>query len=85
MSQKNDILNMNNGHIPQNITDIFREEAQRKQVTIHLSVQDTELCELKFDLDTLGQPCQSVNKVVATTVEELLNKLPQLELVQNKM
>lgn len=85
MTKKNDILNTNNGTFPQNIKDLFEQESVNKQVTIQLKLHQMQLCELKFDIDTLGQPDKNINKVVATTVEELLNQLPQLEIVQNKI
>lgn len=85
MTEIKDILNEKSGEIFQNIKDIFKEEAKAKQVTIQIKLHQSELCELNFNLDSLQNVNKDINKIVAATVEQVLNQIPRIQTVQNKL
>ena len=81
MTETKDILTADFGENMQNIKDIFKEEAKDKQVTIQIKLHQSEFCELNFNLDSLNNVSKDVNKIVAATVEQVLNQIPRIQTV----
>lgn len=65
--------------------EIFNEESQDQNISIQVKLFDDELFTLKFNLDNINSPDKTAIHIVGATVEALLNQIPLIKTVQNKI
>lgn len=65
--------------------EIFNEDAKNQNISIQVKFAGDELFTLQFNIDDLTSPDKLLNNTVASTVESLLNQIPTILTVQNKI
>ncbi|CAM0596717.1 hypothetical protein R7J16_08325 [Acinetobacter baumannii] len=71
--------------LPKKALDIFLNESELQTITLELKIAGSELFKLEFVLDDLQLPNKTITKTVGATVESLLNQIPAIQQVQNKI
>ncbi|ENX48797.1 MULTISPECIES: hypothetical protein [Acinetobacter] len=71
--------------LPSKALDIFLNESEQQNITLELKIAGSELFKLEFTLDDLQSPNRTITKTVGSTVESLLNQIPVIQQVQNKI
>jgi len=71
--------------LPRKALDIFLNESTQQTISIEVKLADNELFKLEFLLDDLEAPNRTIIKTVGATIESLLNQIPAIQQVQNKI
>ncbi|WP_151711104.1 hypothetical protein [Acinetobacter brisouii] len=67
------------------ILNIFKEHSQSQQISIQVKLSSNELFTLQFNMDDLSAPDHLLTRTVSSAVESLLNQIPTILTVQNKV
>ncbi|MHA3079517.1 hypothetical protein [Acinetobacter sp. ANC 5502] len=65
--------------------DIFKQHTQSQNISIEVKLSSNELFSLKFNIDDLNSPDRLLTQTVSAMVESLLNQIPAILTVQNKV
>ena len=71
--------------LPSNALGIFSKRTKTQPISIVLKLENEELCTLQFNLDDINNPDNTTTHIVGSTVESLLNQIPLIKTVQNKI
>jgi len=71
--------------LPSNALGIFSKRTKTQPISIVLKLENEELCTLQFNLDDINNPDKTTTHIVGSTVESLLNQIPLIKTVQNKI
>ena len=64
---------------------VFKQHAKSQNISIQVKLASSELFSLQFNLDDLRAPDRLLTQTVGAVVESLLNQIPTILTVQNKV